>query len=302
MAEKGNHISICVCTYRRPELLRRLLKELGKQDTDGLFTYSIVVADNDHLRSAEPLVREFMDASEIRVTYCVEPRQNIALARNKAVENAEGDFIGFIDDDEFPNQRWLVRLFRVCREYNVAGVLGPIKPFYECPPPDWLRKGGFFERPCYATGYRLNWGETRSGNVLFQRNILNPAEVPFRAEFDSAGEDLDFFRRMMLRGHTFLWCNEAIVYEVITSSRCRRAYLLKRALLRGSNFYKHPTDRIESTVKSLIAVPCYTLALPFGALFGQHVVLNYTIKLCDHASRLLALLGWRLMTRRSELA
>jgi hypothetical protein len=48
----------------------------------------------------------------------------------------------------------------------------------------------------------------------------------------------------------------------------------------------------------LIAVPCYTLALPFLALFGQHLFLRYLIKLLDHGSRLLAYVGLPLVTQR----
>ena len=40
-------ISVCICTYRRAELLRRLLKALLHQDTGGLFEHSVVVVDND---------------------------------------------------------------------------------------------------------------------------------------------------------------------------------------------------------------------------------------------------------------
>src|SRR5213593_4788048 len=93
MTPKAAHISVCVCTYKRPVYLKRLLTELGKQKTDGLFTYSIVVADNDHSRSAEPVVEDFTAGSSIPVRYCVEPRQNIALARNKAVGAACGDYV-----------------------------------------------------------------------------------------------------------------------------------------------------------------------------------------------------------------
>ena len=78
----------------------------------------------------------------------------------------------------------------------------------------------------------------------------------------------------------------------------RDSYLLKRALLRGSNFSKHPTHRVRNGAKSLIAVPCYTLALPIFALFGQHVFLQYLIKLLDHASRLLAFVGLKVVTER----
>jgi hypothetical protein len=51
-------------------------------------------------------------------------------------------------------------------------------------------------------------------------------------------------------------------------------------------------------VKSVIAVPCYALALPVLALAGQHVFLKYLIKLLDHGSRLLAFLGFSLVTQR----
>ena len=88
MTNGTKHISVCICTYKRPRFLKRLLEELGGQDTGGLFTYSIVVADNDHLQSAKPVVWDFAAVSSIQVTYCVEPQQNIALARNKAIENA----------------------------------------------------------------------------------------------------------------------------------------------------------------------------------------------------------------------
>ena len=53
------HISICICTFRRPNLLKRLLDELIAQCTEGWFTYSVVVADNDVARSAEPVVAAF---------------------------------------------------------------------------------------------------------------------------------------------------------------------------------------------------------------------------------------------------
>src|SRR5437016_8540580 len=111
MTSEAQHISVCICTYKRPHLLKGLLEALRGQDTKGLFTYSIVVADNDHLQSASQLVGEFTAASVSPITYCVEPRQNIALARNKAMENATGNFVAFIDDDEFPAKSWLLALF-----------------------------------------------------------------------------------------------------------------------------------------------------------------------------------------------
>jgi succinoglycan biosynthesis protein ExoM len=293
-----DHISVCVCTFKRADFLKRLLERLEKQRTDGLFTYSAVVSDNDSRESARQVVAAFSESSPLRVTYCNEPRQNIALARNMAVQHAEGNFIAFIDDDEFPAEDWLWNLFNTFAKGGVDGVLGPVMPHFESHPPQWLERGKFFNRPAHASGYRLRWDEARTGNVFFRKDILSALEIPFRPQFGTAGEDMDFFRRLMEKGSVFIWCNEAVAYETVPPSRCRRSYLLRRAMLRGSNFPKHPTDRLKNVAKSLIAVPCYAVALPILALFGEHLFLKYLIKLLDHVSRLLAFLGLRLAVER----
>ncbi len=291
-------VCVCICTFKRTDLLARLLESLTKQNRAGLFNFAVVVADNDCQRSAEPVVRAFAEASSVPITYCVEPQQNIAMVRNLALRHAEGDFVAFIDDDEVPCDNWLEHLLRTCLEFNVEGVLGPIKPAFEVTPPEWVTKGGFFNRPTYPTGFNMTWDKTRTGNVLFKADVLHGVDFPFRTEFATAGEDMDFFRRMMQSGHRFVWSNEAVVYESVPSSRCTRTSLLKRALLRGSNFPKHPKDRAKNIAKSVIAIPCYAVALPVLAMTEQALFVKYLVKLADHVSRLLAFVGLPLMTQR----
>lgn len=287
------HICVCICTYKRPRLLKKLLIELDKQNTAGEFTYSVVVADNDREQSAQAVMNEIAASLLLPIQYCVEPQQNIAMARNKALANAQGDFIAFIDDDEFPPTDWLLTAFRACNEHKADGVLAPVQPYFEHEPPKWLIKGQFCERPEYPTGYKLNWRETRTGNVLFWRRILENIEEPFRREFGNGGEDQEFFKRMMEHGAVFIWCNEAAVYEVVPPERCRRRYMLKRALQRGQ-CEKELAD-FQGVCKSLIAVPLYALMLPFLLLAGQHWFMRYLIRLCDHIGKLASVLGIRLL-------
>src|SRR5207248_1388939 len=134
---------------------------------DGQFTYSVIVADNDAQLSAQSVVAEFAARSRAEVIYCAESRRNIALARNKALEQSKGDFVAFIDDDEFPESDWLLMMLRTCSDYQAAGVLGPVRPHFEEVPPRWISKGHFFERPEHDTGRIMEWEESRTGNLLF---------------------------------------------------------------------------------------------------------------------------------------
>jgi glycosyltransferase involved in cell wall biosynthesis len=280
------HIVICLCTYKRPTYLERLLNSLTDQTTDGVFTYSIVLVDNDRNKSAQNTYNIFKDKSSINIKYHVEPEQNIALARNRAVMNAKGDFVAFIDDDEFPERNWLITLYQACNKFNADGILGPVIPHYEIQPPKWILKGKFYERPSHRTGELLHWTNTRTGNVMLRKNIFINGNM-FNPEFGMGGEDRDFFRRMIDKGFRFIWCDEAPVYESVSAVRCKRSFMLKRALLRG----KIPHFSLLDIVKSLVAIPLYSSILPILILLGHHRFMKYLIKDFDHIGRILAFCG-----------
>ena len=282
------HISVCVCTYKRHELLYRLLKELSRQETCGLFTFSVVVADNDKDRSGERTVELARSELRLPIKYCVEPQQNIARARNRVVENAAGEYLAFIDDDEFPTGTWLLTLFRTCNERNVDGVLGPVLRHFDETPPKWLEKSRFYVRRVNPTGMLVEWQEARTGNVLLRRELIAGDPAPFRPEF-RAGEDQDFFRRKIAEGRKFIWCAEAEAFETVPSSRWQRKYLLRKALLRGATAALH--TNFVGVVKSLVAIPLYSLALPVALLIGQHAFMTLLVKICDHLGKLLLLAG-----------
>jgi len=291
MMTEAKHISVCICTYKRPELLGRLLSKLEEQETEGLFDYSIVIVDNDRFESARQTAESCARQSKISISYYVEPEQNIALARNKAIENAKGDFLGFIDDDEFPQQDWLGCLYKTCKKYNADGALGPVLPYFNGTPPKWILRGNFYERPTHETGTILQWRFTRTGNVLLSVDILRGDRIIFNPKLGSGGEDRDFFRRMIEKGHNFVWCNEAPVYEVIPPHRWKKSFMLRRALLRGQGILANPSYSRSSVVISLLAIPVYTFILPFLLLIGEHVFMKYLIKDCDHLGKILAFLG-----------
>jgi len=289
-ASQTPHVCICICTYRRPDILKRLLDALKDQKTEGRFTYSILVVDNDLRESARTIAQEFASASNMFVQYLVEARQNIALARNKAAANAKGEYLAFIDDDEIPPPSWLLTLFCARERFNADGALGPVKPQFDNAPPEWIIDGRFYERRSYPTGFVIDGPKGRTGNVLLKKRVFNYPEPPFRPEFIT-GEDQDFFRRMIEKGHVFIWCDEAVAYEVIPPVRWSRRFMLKRALLRGEIALLHPTFGIREIIKSIIAVPLYAMLAPFALLLSQGKFMLCLVKMFDHLGKVLALIG-----------
>lgn len=292
------HISVCICTYKRPAFLSRLLKKLATQKTDGLFKFSVVVVDNDFQQSAKATIDSLRSRYPISLDYYNEPKQNIALARNMAVVYSRGDFVAFIDDDEFPIDTWLLKHFHCLRDSGADGTLGPVLPFYEVTPPRWVLKGKFYDRPTYKTGRILHWKETRTGNVLLKRDMFSANEPAFDSIFGSGGEDRDFFRRQIEKGYVLLWCEEAHVYESIPAARIKRSFMLRRALLRGQAEAKGSPSGVIRPIKSLIAILVYTLALPITFVLGHHIFLWTLIRNCNHLGKIFAKCGIELINEK----
>lgn len=229
------HISICICTYKRPEWLKILLLRLVRLEKDPSFDYSIVVVDNDRERTAESIAAEVRKEQGFDVQYISEPVKSISLARNKAVERTRGELIAFIDDDEYPaHGRWLIELYRAYLESHAAGIMGPVAPHYLHKAPAWIEKGGFFSyRQGFGTGKPLEWHECATSNALLSREMFRQG-IFFNEAFGSTGgEDTKFFWDATQKGFHFVACSDALVYEWTPPRRCTFSWIAARAFRTG---------------------------------------------------------------------
>jgi succinoglycan biosynthesis protein ExoM len=299
-----NHISVCIPTFHRNRMLERLLRKISIQETGGFFRFSVVIVDNDAAGPARETVMRLRAELGLEISYSIEAEQTIPAARNHALEIAHGNYIGIIDDDEFPPPNWLITLFRAMETFDADGVLGPVHPYFEKEPPTWLIKGKFCERPVHRTGTLLHWDQTRTGNVLIKRAVFDRHNLRFDENFKSGGSDREFFKQAMRAGCKFVAVEEASVYETVPPERWTKSYWLKRAMVNGFNAHRnslnqmHGLSRVLVPMKSTAAVLAYALAVPFCACGGRHLLMNCLERGCHHLSRLLGMVGIELIRKR----
>jgi succinoglycan biosynthesis protein ExoM len=225
-------VTICICTFRRPDGLRRLLRSLRALDICTP-SYDVIVADNDASAAGRPVVDQARREG-MNVQYVVEPVRGIARARNRSIAPATGEFVAFIDDDEEADPWWLANLYR---EVNYAGAdagIGAVIPAFGDGTPRWLIEGGFYDRQRPPTGTVLRAKETRTGNALVRRALLERLAGPFDERYNfSGGEDGDMFSRLIGAGARVVAVDSAIVYEHVPYARTRLSWLLQRRFLAG---------------------------------------------------------------------
>ncbi len=299
-----DHISVCVCTCRRPATLERLLRGLAGQIKGGAFEVSIAVVDNDPQGSARVTAERLGTELGLDLAYEIEPERSIPAARNHALGMARGNYVAIIDDDEFPGNDWLLTLHSAVNRLGVDGALGPVLPHFETPPPRWLIRGRFCERPILPTGTVLGWDQTRTGNVLIRKDVFDKGGLAFDLKWKTSGSDRAFFKEAMKAGFRFIAVEEAPVYEIVPPERWLARYYVKRALVHGYNSYRNIKADLRGPRKPLYALKqaaataVYAVVLPFSLIGGKHQAVRILEKGAHHLSGLAAMAGIELVRRR----
>lgn len=285
-------------------MLERLLRNLPAQETGGLFDFSVVVVDNDPAAPAGGVVARLTAELGLDIVYIVSTKNIIPVARNHALRLAHGNYIGIIDDDEFPPPHWLLNLYRAIHTFDVDGALGPVHPCFDQRPPGWLIKGRFCERPALRTGTLLHWNQTRTGNVLLKREVFEKHNLQFDETFTTGGSDREFFKHAMARGCRFIAVEQAPVYEIVPPERWTMSYWLRRAVVNGYNAHKNNLGQVRGLARAILplklaaASVVYAGGAPLAACLGTHHFVRCLESGGNHFSRLCAMFGIELVKQR----
>lgn len=218
-------VTLSTLTFRRPEDIAQTLPLLVNQARSVPHDVQVLVVDNDTTDSARATVEGF--APEVR--YVHEPTPGIAAARNRVLAETQGrDVVVFFDDDERPVDQWLRLLLDLYQAEQPAGVVGPVVSEYAVQPEAWITAGRYFERLRHPTGTRVPIAATN--NLLLDRRFLADHGLRFDDRFGlTGGSDTMLTRQITDAGGALLWCDEAVVTDVVPAARLTRDWVVRRA-------------------------------------------------------------------------
>ena len=130
-------ISVAICTFNRAPLLRKCLEGLTGQSLDPK-EVEVIVVDNNSSDETAAVTKSF--ARKIKnLKYVFEEKQGLSRARNRAIEDASGPIIVYIDDDAIPYADWLEKILEAFEKFPDCSVIGgESEPIFETERPQWL--------------------------------------------------------------------------------------------------------------------------------------------------------------------
>lgn len=261
-----------MCTYQREHVVDTLSSIAALQLAEHI-TLEVIVVDNDEQAYAKKLIEEQSKIMDIPVFYYQETAKNIALARNCSINNANGDWLAFIDDDEIADPHWLAQLLSTAQTYQADAVFGRVKSTYPKHTPEWIIESGVFDRPPVSNGQEVTSGATNS--TLVNAKAIKKYQLQFDSNYGlTGGEDADFFYRLYQQGGRLVCSNEAFVSEEVASNRLNINYLLQRAIRIGETYTRYRIQKAplvnkfayftDVFIKLILLLFIVLIKLPFG--------------------------------------
>lgn len=149
-------ISVVIPTYRRPNLLRKCLTALVRQQFEQ-GSYEILVVSDGYDAITESVVKEFVPSFPLLSYHHLSVKKGPAAARNCGWKEARGKLVAFTDDDTIPDTIWLQSFWQAYDGEVLKAFTGSIKVPLSSAPTDYerntagLESAGFVTANCCCT-------------------------------------------------------------------------------------------------------------------------------------------------------
>jgi len=268
-------ITAAVPTHNRAGTLGATLASLAALKIPSGVELDCLVIDNASTDATAEVVESSAGAAPFAMRRVLEPRPGSSFARNRAVAEATGKFIFFIDDDATAEASWAKEMLAALESRGLDAACGMVLPRWSSPPPPWLgptlwvklavhvrqqiEAGPVEQAEVLANYYSANVGFRRSA---FERFGKFREDLGVVGGNPISGEDTELFERILARGGAMGLAPRAVVHHLIPPERMTRAYLLRKSFAYGfgsaiAGGRSH--NRIDKLVKNLVRMTAAAL-------------------------------------------
>lgn len=204
MEKNSKLLSVIVPVYKAEKYLHRCVDSILGQTYSNL---DVVLVDDGSPDDSGKICDEYA-AKDSRVRVIHKPNGGVSSARNAGIDVAKGEYIAFVDSDDYIDQEMYEKLFGALKSDDCIAVC-------DC----YLH---YEDRDCFKKIYDVNADKIRflgdyllsdiggsCWNMIAPRAIVGTLRFP---EYLNSGEDLWYVLRLLFKAPSIVKVQEALYY------------------------------------------------------------------------------------------
>jgi glycosyltransferase involved in cell wall biosynthesis len=131
-------ISVVICSYNGARRLPATLAHLKAQEGTTV-PWEVLLVDNASTDRSAEVTLEYWGSCSVPLRVVREPKPGVRYARERGLAEAQYEFLGFIDDDNWAARDWVATAYQVLSNESSLGAVGSvIDPVCEIASPEWF--------------------------------------------------------------------------------------------------------------------------------------------------------------------
>ncbi len=232
--------TVAIRTFNAAERLPALLEKLRSQQHTDSIRWEVLIIDNNSTDRSAEIVQMYQSkwVSICELRYVSEHQQGAAIARKRAIQEARGTLIGFLDDDTLPALDWVSNAYKFGQAHPTAGAYGSrILPDYAIePPPNFDRIAHYIPIMLCKTSFRYDShrrGMPVGAGLVIRRQVWLDFAIgaqiiqgPVGQGFALKGEETEALWKIKTAKWEIWYNAEMAIVHKIPKWRLEEAYLL----------------------------------------------------------------------------
>lgn len=227
--------TVALCTHNHLDRLTRTLTDLTRLQSpqEG---WELLFIDNGCIDGTSEFLPEYDWPEGWSVRIVREDKLGLSNARNRAITEARGEYVIFMDDDETVDPDWLCAYERLIVDKQPDAFGGRIRVLFEDMRPAWLTDEllgflGELNRSDEIIQLVDSGTFFHGGNFGIRKSICDAvgafdSSLGRKGTDNTGGEEVDFYRRLISSGAKVWWTPEAIIHHRIQMAKLSRSYFL----------------------------------------------------------------------------
>ncbi len=277
--------SIIICTYNREKYIEGSLQSACEQIFN-VENFEVLIVDNNSPDKTAEICNKFGEKySDLNIRYILERNQGISFARNRGIQEAVGEYIVFLDDDETIHPNYLSRLNEYLSEYPQAKLCGtPVYPIYETIVPRWLSH--FTLR--LITGYFYKGNKVKilgakdypgTGHAIIRKELFDQygnfnTELGRKGSSLLGAEDKDMFLRLIKNNIDCYYFPDIPIYHHIPAQKLTDEFFNKLTYSVGKSERIRTLSISKKEYRKRLIDECIKWAASFILCFGYIIILS----------------------------
>lgn len=199
-------VSIIIPVYNVEKYLDECLNSVLNQTFQNI---EVLLIDDGSTDTSLDICREW-GRRDSRIVICHQENSGVSSARNKGIDIAKGDYILFVDADDYVDETYVQSLYEKLDLADV--VICGYSRVAECQRPILLDEEGFLKREdLFFHTVCTNIVHGSSWNKIFRQKILRENHIRFRENI-AVGEDLVFVVEYLQYCSSYYYVNRALYF------------------------------------------------------------------------------------------